>query len=107
MGEAGDFQLVEIKANNQKILQLDNQDGWVTLPSPLCPVDWSKSILRTACIHNYFSVPDRICLQQQSRISDIDLAEKGLATVASINRMQSHRFKSKRYFHDKSTMALL
>lgn len=38
-GEAGDFQSVEIKANNQKILQLDNQDGWVTLPSPLCPVD--------------------------------------------------------------------
>ena len=36
-GEAGDFQSVCIKSKNQTILQLDNQDGWVTLPSPLCP----------------------------------------------------------------------
>lgn len=36
-GEAGDFQSVCIKSKNQTILQLDNQDGWVTLPSTLCP----------------------------------------------------------------------
>ena len=38
-GEAGDFQSVDIKISDKSILQFDNQDGWVKLPSALCPVN--------------------------------------------------------------------
>lgn len=37
--EAGDFQSIDIKRNNQSIMQLDNQDGWATQPSSLCPTN--------------------------------------------------------------------
>ena len=36
-GEAGDFQAIDIKRNSKSIFKLDNQDGWVTQPSLLCP----------------------------------------------------------------------
>jgi len=36
-GEGGDFQSIDIKRNNESVFQLDNQDGWVTQPSSLCP----------------------------------------------------------------------